>query len=325
MSVTFSKPTDNEPVSLDLLSPELAELESQLGIRLSLEPLGRLKAVADATTKALIRSRAGRPVAVILCSRPIAPNLVARGAEMAEAIRAVIGEELGRAIIEPLKSGRVNGCSYVVLPYCHEFSKWKPLRVAQRLRLKYPLFKWLRQANTAAASRQCPSEEVNESFTDVLERLERQKLFGSAVQSAICHALRRMDAGRWQPRHTLDHNDLYLNNIMLPASGVLELSGPSRYPFVLIDWVGANPKGFGLYDLIRVSRAFKLTDAALHRELVGHAAALQCNLEDTRGHLLASLGRLHHHLEHFPEARFAQTFMACWNTLNQALALTAAK
>ncbi len=312
---------ENAPVTPAALQRGLAEvldrLEEQVGERLTLEPLGRLKEVADATTKVLLRTLSGQPAAVIICSRPVAPQLVARGTRLAEQIREMIGEPLGEAIIRPIGHGAIDGRSYVILPYCRDLSARRPIRILQRLRIQGRLFTWLRQANAKAAEAYEAGPTVTQSYAAALEHLDRQRVLGAEIQAAIRRASRRLASGRWQPRHTFDHNDLYLSNIMLPFRS--QLVGRPRFPFVLIDWAGANPRGFGIYDLVRFARAVNLPSRSLRRELAGHGTALQCELRDTPGHLLASLGRLHMHLEYFPEPRFVQTANACWTTLNRAM------
>lgn len=300
------------------LGNELERLEQQCGESVSLELLGKLKPVADATTKFLIRTRAGHPLAVVVCARPIAPGLVQRGTDNAEAIRERIGDDLGRAIIKPIGSGTVDGRSYVILPYCRDFASWRPRRILQRLRIQRPMLNWLRRANEAAAKTHGRGEAVTSAYHAALEHLERQKLFDGAIQRAIRTAIDRLESGAWRPRHTFDHNDLYLSNIMLPEKTPLSGSRP-RYPFVLIDWAGASPTGFGIYDLIRLARAFNLSDATLRRELAGHASALGSDFRDAPGHMLATFGRLHVHLEHFPLELYLRTAQACWKTITRAV------
>ncbi len=80
------------------------------------------------------------------------------------------------------------------------------------------------------------------------------------LQRSITYALDRTESGVWQPRHTIDHNDFWLNNVMLPAQD--QAKTRQKYPFILIDWSGANPYGYGIYDLFRIARSLKLSDKA---------------------------------------------------------------
>jgi hypothetical protein len=308
---------DNAHITPAVFREELAEalgiLEQQIGENVMLQPLGKLKELPDATTKVLIRTVAGRPVAVVICSRPVAPELVARGTRMSEQIRELIGEPLGEVIIKPIGHGEVDGRSFVILPYCCDLSAYRPIRMIQRFRIQRGLLSWLRQATAKATEEHGSGTPVTQSYAAVLEHLERQRLFGREIQAAIHHALNRLASGRWRPCHTFDHNDLHLGNVMLAAQS--RWTECPTFPFVLIDWAGANPKGFGIYDLIRLARALNLSSASLRWELVAHGEALQCEPQDILGHLLATLGRLHQHLEHFPEQRFVATANACWELL----------
>jgi len=304
------------PEFLELaLSEDLRHLSEMVGEGINLEPFGLHKAGVDTTTKMLVKSDSGRRIAVIICSRPAAPDLIARGTQAAESIRSIIGHDLGEPIIKPISSSYADGLSCVILPNCREFSSSKLVRAAQRLHLRRSLLNWLCQATEAAALTHGTDDSITHSYARMLQHIKDQDVFDESVRSAARCGLRRLESRRWQPRQTIDHNDFWLGNIML----IPKADAGARYPFVLIDWAGANARGFGIYDLTRVARSLKLSAAAFRRELIGHSEALQCQLEDTRGHFLASLGRLHQHLEHFPEERYLKLFRQCWSYLNRAL------
>jgi len=292
-------------------------LEETFHSRVVVEMLGIPKVVPDATTKVLVRTTKGDRVAVIICSRPVAPELVARGTAAAESIRELLGKRLGAPIIAPIASGCAGALSFVILPYCRELSSWKIARVVQRMKLKRELLPWLRKATTVAAERIVSPEDESLSFTAMLEYIRSQQFTDAHIRDIINEALGRISSREWQPCHTFDHNDLWLGNVMLPVKS--RWLPRSDSPFVLIDWGGANPNGYGIYDLMRLSLALKLKSAELRAELVAHSRALNCQLHDSRVHLLASFARLHQHLEFWPEAEFVKAFHKCWNTLNRAL------
>jgi hypothetical protein len=298
------------------LGEYLSDFEERIGSRVSIVPLGRLKPVADATTKFLLISE-GQPHAVIVCSRPASPDLVMRGINLAESVRERIGPRLGDAIIKPIQSGYADGRSYVMLPYCREFASWKAWRVVQRLTLARPLLSWLQEANATAAASNDQYDTADSSYGGMLEYLLRQWFLDSDTESAVRKSIARLESGKWRPRHTIDHNDFWLGNVMLPARN--SRHAKLRFPFVLIDWAGANPNGYGIYDLIRLARGLNLSSRGLHRELVAHSKALQCELVDTRGHLLAAFGRLHQHIECFPEKRYIRALRNCLSTFSLAI------
>jgi hypothetical protein len=297
------------------LVDQLERLSNKVGEELELEFLHRQKDGVDTTTKVLARTNSGRPIAVVVCSRPAAPDLVARGLRMAESIRGLVGREFGESIIKPLASGDVDGRSYMILPFYHDFSSFKLLRTAQRLQMHRPLLGWLAGATRAAAQSHRDGAAADRNFTIMLRHVERATVFDEGIRAAARESLRRLESQIWLPRHTFDHNDFWLGNVMRVSR-----SDPRRqYPFILIDWAGANDMGYGIYDLLRLARSLKLSIHALRRELMLHSDALQCSLEDTRGHFLAAIGRLHQHIEHFPEERLCKLVRYCWAYLNRAL------
>lgn len=209
MAANSANETDgNQHITVDQLAAfmaeELAAFTERVGGPLTLKPLGKLKEEADATTKVLIRGPAGQAEAVIVCSRLVAPDLVRRGVENAEAIRALVGRDLGEAIIAPLRSGYAGGRSYVILPWCREFSSWKMVRVLQRYYLSKPLLHWLRAATCAAVAAHGRSETTSEAFANKLEHLAAQPFLDGEIKSALDHSLKRLQTSLWQPCHTFE-------------------------------------------------------------------------------------------------------------------------
>ena len=311
----------NDHISIEelsaLLEHQLSCYAAKIGCKVSLEPLGRKKPIEDTTTVVLVRGAKGRPQAVINCSRSSSPDLIMRGVEAAKSISKMIGEQLGTAIIRPISQGYIAGRSYVMLPWYREIPKRKPHKLWYRMSLRRPILNWLSQATASTAATHKHSAESALAFDNMLQHLIQQNFVDSDKRNAIKKSLKRLENGKWQPRHTFDHNDLWLGNIML--SSQTRNDEKNHYPFVLIDWAGANHCGYGIYDLIRLSRGLRLSPKSLRKQLVAHSLALKCELKDTKGHLLSAFGRLHQHLEYFPEDRFVDTFQACWSTMSNAL------
>ena len=293
----------------------LADIEGRVGRSVNLAWLGRQKLGLDATTKLLVQTADGVPLAAIICSRRAAPDLVARAGAMAEQVRALVGETLGSVIPVPVAAGHANGLSYMILPYYRELSTQRIVRKLQWWRLRRPVLGWLQDAVATAALKLDPAE-AGERYALELSHLRSQFFLDGDQQRVIDSYLARLASGDWRPRHTFDHNDIWFGNVMLPRPNPL---ASLQSPFLLIDWGGANPCGYGIYDLVRAGVAFGLSDKALARETGRHCRALGSEVQDAPGHLLASLGRLHRHLEEFPEERYIAVFRRCWITLNRSL------
>lgn len=285
-----------------------------MGAPVTVKPLGARKSLVDATSKFAVLTQDCKPKAVIVFSRSASPHLVMRGAELAAEIRGMLGTDLGRALPVPLETGYAAGRSYMILPWYRDFSGCRPMRALQRMTLTGTLLGWLRQANATAAT--ALKAWDTDGYADSLEHLGRQSFCDREMQIAIRTSLRRLECGFWRPRHTVDHNDLWLGNVMLSRHE----GYPGQYAsFVIIDWAGANARGFGILDLLWLAQSLKIGARRLGVELTAHSLGLDCDLVDTQGHLLAGLGRMHRHIEHFPEDSYVGMVRSCWRLLSSVI------
>jgi len=289
--------------TLEPLGPRLG------GIR-ALAVMGGRGDVADSTTKACVVNARGKSVAVVLCASDRSPAMVARGVERAEQARTMLGSALGSVILKPLDTGQIEGRSYVVLPYCRTLKRshwgWK----FQRRWLVPYVLRWLHGAAEVTAV-PAPAD-----FATPLGHMHEHPHLSEATRHLASAALGRLDSGKWAPRHALDHNDFWKSNLMLPPADRL---GPRPvYPFVVIDWVGANPRGHGVYDLLRFCKSMRLDAPRIDKELRTHCEALGSDRADAMGHLLASLGHIGLNIEQFPMDRYVKLVDSCVRTLHEA-------
>lgn len=297
-----------EALTLDALQSSLAGVLAPLAKGRGfghLAPLGGPPQVADATTKATVHDRDGRRVCVLICSSPVAPGQVARGVSNARAGRALVGPEVGAVILEPLLVGDIAGVSYAAYPYCGPLASGRVPWALQRIRLAPSIFAWL---HAVARTPHGEPGSAGEAFREALLGCASNGVLSEGVRRHARTAVDRLEAGEWKPRHRLDHNDLWKDNILLPAEG--RTTG-SAFPFTVIDWVGANVSGYGVYDLVRFARSLRSGPGVCRRELGRHATALGCQPVDLMGHLLASFGRLGRHLEAFPLERYVKAVEQC--------------
>jgi thiamine kinase-like enzyme len=303
------------------LKQEFNKFEGIIGKNLEIVPLCVPKIVEDSTEKFLIRERGGwrKSIAFLLYSSPVAPELVANGVARAECVRSIVGGQLGEAIIKPITSGHANGRSYAIFPYCNEISSKNPICRLLRHKIKKDLLHWLREVTKKAVRKHSEITDGMNSFTSMLQYLDMQKFVKNDIKKKISRYLGRIGRSEWKPNHSFDHNDLWYGNIMIPKRSQLVAS--PKYSFVLIDWYGANPKGYGMYDLIRFGRNCNLSDSDLRKEVHAHSVALECDIEDTIGHLLSTLAKLHQNIGYFPENKFIEIMANCLNTLERVICI----
>lgn len=307
--------TSDSPIDLaGFLNGPLRTLETRSGKVGVVTNVTEGNDIADNPIKATIRDSSGKPYAFVLCSQPQYPSLVARGVARAETIRALLGRELGAVLISPLLVGTVKGVSYSILPWHRPMPASGLGRYLARTRIRRRVLSWLRQATSAAVATHLKND-ASAKFEYALRHLRTFRELDVELREAVDISLGRLQNGDWCPKHTFDHNDLSIDNLVLPST----YGNPRDQGFVIIDWAGATAAGFGIYDLVRLCRSAAIPTRILAHELRSHCDALQCNLVDAKGHLLACLGNLYLNLECFPEDRFGKLVDTSWRTLLSAL------
>jgi hypothetical protein len=263
------------------------------------------KAVADDTSKFLVRDAQGEPRGVVLCSSFVDPDMVAHGMERARSAQRAVKENLKTYILEPLLEGRCCGLSYALLPYCGSLSGSRVVNRIQRTVLGPALFRWLRRSAQATVSE--PSAGVDHEIDAALEALEKTQGMSRSVRAAAEQALNRLHNGLWIPRRVLMHGDFWLGNILLRSK---EMPSARRSPwwdrFVVIDWAGSRLDGFAFWDLFRLAQSVRASNRRLSHEVVAWARMFDCDPTDARSYLAAALGDLGLHLNHFPVERFVE-------------------
>lgn len=285
------------------------QLEEVMNVRGGLGRITSLcppKPVADDTIKLLIRNQAGQANAVIICSSPVAPDLVARGLEQMQRVRTILSPKLRQVILHPLLTGEWNGLTYMVLPYHSPLSRFRLRRLIQRWYLRPRILEWLRQA-TQETLRQPSPEEIQIDFLLPLVNLVANQQLPEPLHQGARNAVQRLQMGLWQPQYVLAHNDFWIGNLLL--------SNANDFGFVIIDWPGAKTNGHAIYDLLRLAQSLQLSAHQLFDELQQHCQILGCSPLDARGYLLANLGYLGMHLENFPMAQYVTLVERCYYLL----------
>ncbi|NCJ06610.1 hypothetical protein GS597_08855 [Synechococcales cyanobacterium C] len=311
-------------LALELLSRSQlqAYLAESLTPILPPQTMGGLEAMAmdseavGSTFKFMIRDAQGAPAAVVLCSPPIDPKLVALGAQRTRLAQAAVTENLKMAILAPIYEGAVLGLglSYAVFPYHQPLAqgllKWwlqRTLITSDLLKLAYQL--------TAQTRSPVSSGNRQARFVAPLQHLAHLPSMPASLQIAAKETLYRLQTHQWHPDFVLMHGDLWTGNILLNRS----LPRGAFSPFVIIDWFGSQVQGYGIYDLIRLAQSIQLSPARLLRHLHLHCAALECDLVDARSHLVTALAHFSVDLGHFPVEKFVIAAERCLKTFDQAV------
>jgi Ser/Thr protein kinase RdoA (MazF antagonist) len=294
-----------------LLSQLLPTLEALLAARGGFGvvlPMGLPRKSADTSDKYLVRDSLGRPAAVLSLSpaeRPHATDVATSSTRMAQ---AALGPRLGRVVLMPWRTGKINGIGFSVAPYHHPVSTFAPKRALERRRLLHLARGWL-QETLRHTVRVADEREIESEFRAPLSALAGVQGLRPDIRQRAAAELRALDAGHWQPRLALAHYDLWQDNFLWAPDD-------NEFGFVVIDWGGARAGGHAIYDLLRLALSSPTNIDGTLAELRAHCRILECPPEHAAGHALAALGHLAMNLNDWPVERLTMTAGLCVDLVN---------
>jgi len=273
------------------------------------------KEVADDPAKLLVADARGRSRAVVLVSSPVDPELVGRGMRIAAKARERLDPRLRAAILEPLGEGRLEACSYTILPYRRPLGDGGLARRFWRRAIRASVLDWV--AGVARTTHEdVPEARIAKAIEAPLAHLAHLETMPSDIREAASHSLGEFRQGAWKATSVLMHGDLWEDNLLLAADA--SWFGRSS-SFVVIDWPGATLEGYPLYDLLRISRSMRVGTKRVRAEVLRHCDSLGLDAEGAMGHLLACLGHIGLNLGHFPMDMYVDMSRACFADLRSAL------
>lgn len=274
--------------------------------------------VADATTKCFLKDARGKLGAVLLVSSTGNPLLVERSVVRAMAAKQALGPDLGRVILDPIAHGTFQGLSYVLWPAQRSLAPRRPSRFIEKRILRARVLLWLRRM-TRHTRAPAIGDELARAYVRPLEVMLEDTRFSEEVHQRARKGLSRVDAGQWRPFLVLEHNDLWLGNVLLPHDRAAKKRNP--HGFFVVDWAGAAVEGHPFYDLIRFCLSAGISTRAVADEARAHCEILKCEPEDMVSYLLAGLAVLGMNLEHFPEDRYLEMSNAVIEQMNTIVRL----
>jgi hypothetical protein len=306
------------------LPPDIPrDLSGPIQESLGREPVGAIERLrfpgdcANATIKLLVRNSGGSPRFIALVSPRDWPGVVAKSMEAARGAGECLGDDVGSVILAPVYNGEVGGRSCAILPYRRPLSNIPGWRSLKNRLMHRPVLDWLRRATQRTAN-EIPPSDLESRIAAPLRHLGSLVVLGEEFSRATRKGLERLESGAWRPRQVLMHGDLTRGNILQagPSTGS---PGPARSNFVLIDWAGAQLRGYPFFDLVSFARSMGLRGRGLRKEIEEHGRILHCTPEDARSSVLAALGYTGLHLDQFPLDQFILLAKDCFRTLEAAL------
>lgn len=265
---------------------------------------GKIVDVADAPTRAVVIGSRGERYAALFVSNPVDVAYVARNVAMAADAKRMLGDDLGSVILEPIAHGEFRGFSFVLWPWHRPVTSIRGLAYLQRRLLLPHVLGWLRDA-TQHTAREPGGDEIEMAFRRPLALLAQDQRLPSASRELARQGLDRLASGEWRPRVVLQHKDFGHWNILRPRDRAQRPLFPRG--FILIDWAGANLRGYPFANLLMRARTSRVPASVLRAEMMHHCRILSCETRHIMLYVLAGLGFIGGHLGHFAEADYLAT------------------
>lgn len=217
------------------------------------------------------------------------PESASEETESVEAIRPWLGDA-ARVLPETIGEGRLDRRSFRIVPLFRPLRSGRLTGRVDRFRIRGTALAWAREL---ARRVEPPSEEAAGRFSSCLDALAATQGLSREIAVAAEEASVALKAGAIRVGHVPMHGDLWVGNLLWKADGSL----------CIIDWGGSQPRGYGLFDLIRLGESLRLPPRLFRQEIVAHEALLGGQAA-ARTHLLAALGHFATNLGQFPLDRF---------------------
>ena len=250
----------------------------------------------DSTRIFLVQDAEGQAIGVVHFSSRAAPGMVARGMARARIAAAGLASPLNRAVLLPIAEGEIDGQSYAVMPHCRSFSGRRWRWALERLLLRPVVFRWLHGV-AETTLQPVTALDLAQRFQRPLEGVLALEGASALLTTCTRRALTRLASGAWKPRHVLMHGDLWKGNLLLRGEKGLR-SWSER--LAVIDWAGAQQRGYAFFDLVRAADSLRVRPAALQAEVARHCAVLGCKRVDATSYVLAAVGAILGEIGEFP-------------------------
>lgn len=307
MQSSSSSPDNRKAELQSLLGKDLARALGLPLQRVTCIELSRRAIVRDHAT--LFQVEAGTDHLFLQLSPPDFPHVAKDEVDKAGVMKAVLGVDLANVILEPVAQGWVEGRSYVAVPFRKSLGTGIYARFRKHVLLRPRLSDWLvavASINTAARP----------AAMDAYARGIKTVIDWSSASPELAHAARgaleRLAEPRFEPRMVPMHGDFWHGNVLRAATG-------GKAPFTLIDWRGSEVRGFPIMDLVRFASSFRLSPAALRRELLRHCKCLGWSVTDSVVPYLAAVGFQLERLDQASPEMFSSVVHDCYSLLRSSL------
>ncbi|HQN64309.1 MAG TPA: phosphotransferase [Methylophilus sp.] len=253
----------------------------------------------DTTVKCVISNPAGSDY-FMLVSAPNGTSGIARAVENIKKIKSLLPQDFAGTLLSPLSAGEINHRSCAVWALHEPFMPSSQMLFRlRRILYRRRFLDWAYDFCAHTLSTPSGQESLLSGFIRPLRQVMARETFPALMREHAKIAIQRIECKQWQPKHCVQHGDLWYGNILLPNKKY-----KNEANLYVIDWGSANMYGYPIFDFARLAIAMNSNRRVLRPYIDKFTQLLGCERPDISAYMLCAIGDMATKLEHFPEDQF---------------------
>ncbi len=270
--------------------------------------------VTDAALILKVKGTERRHDSVLLISNPSFPKFVAAAMEKLYQVHALVSPSVQGPILLPELSDHYKGRSFALFLEKRPMSKNRVVQRIQKRTIEKSLTQWLCELYHCTSITDVDDKNLRDSYLEPLKYVTQEAAFSDALRECAVATISEIDRKEFRPVVTVQHGDFWLDNILLHQTW--PRSNGKAYPHFVIDWGGANLRGYPFVDLLKYS-----ISATANKKRISagfHTYCHQCGLppEAVVKYICASIGWLGLNRLNFPKDRYILSSELLFNAAN---------
>lgn len=263
------------------------------------------KDVSDSPGIYTINGKSRRHDSVLFVSNPKHPAFVSDAVAKIALVREAVSPQVRAAILQPDFHDLFGTQSFAVFPRLQPMSGNKLIRGVQKRHIENSINGWLGELCRDTIRPVASGGEMQEYYSDPLTYLAGESQISGELRQLARTTLAAISAGEFEPVCVVQHGDFWLDNILLNRGW--PFGRRDGLSFSVIDWGGANPRGYPFIDFLRYASSATRSEKRIVNSL--NAYCTRCGISQGRlvDYVAASVGWLGLNRNNFPMDRYVSS------------------
>lgn len=263
------------------------------------------KDVSDSAGIYTINGKSRRHDSVLFVSNPKHPAFVSEAVAKIALVCKAVSPQIRAAILQPDFHDFFGAQSFAVFPRLQPMSGNKLVRGIQKRHIEKSINGWLGDLSNETIRPVASGGEMQEFYIEPLTYLIDESQISDELRQLARTTLAAIHAQEFQPVCVIQHGDFWLDNILLNRGW--PFGGRDGHSFWVIDWGGANLKGYPFIDFLRYALSATRSKKRIADSLNDYCA--RCGIPPNRlvNYVCANIGWFGLNRNNFPMDRYVSS------------------